>query len=387
LYNIKDHWKNISSILSLNVEKTFNKSHQEILNQILKNYLDQSSQELVQKFIKANYINIYNTDTLIKDIPNVSSRSNPLSFLFCNIYFQTLDRFIIKYLIPRWTKKKRCFISKQHYFIKKNIKTKKLTVKFYPELSKTIRVNKIKKKLHNKKIYITRLHYTRYANHFILGFTGNKVNLIKIFEELKFFLFLRLRFEFDKNRSYLSPATNGCKFLEVILKWDLITSKTKLKKLNSEPQVLSEIKNLTIPIHDLLKKAVKNGFGTYKTSNRKLIRATSKQSWCVLEKEIIVNYFNVRIKHLLDYYQLISKKSTLWSIISLYRKSCALTLARKLKLNSASQIFNKFGKSLRIENKLEKTSTSLNAYPMSLKMKKNLNHNQNNQQWHFQKFL
>lgn len=221
---------------------------------------------------------------------------------------------------------------------------------------------------------MTRVYYTRYASNFLLGFSGHKSSTIKIFEEIRLFLLSKLGFKINKSKSTFSHATKGCKFLEVILKWTpvrLINKQTNLKMLHNQ-LVLCKIKNLTIPTHDLSNEAIRNGFGVYKKSNKKLARATAKQTFCSLEKKTIVNYFNKIIKYLLNYYTFIKKKSTLWPIISLYRKSCALTLANKLKLSSASQVFNKFGRSLRITNELEKTSTSLNAYPISLKNKKNI---------------
>jgi hypothetical protein len=53
--------------------------------------------------------------------------------------------------------------------------------------------------------------------------------------------------------------------------------------------------------------------------------------------------------------------------MSTLRKSCALTLAHKLKLKTASKVFSKFGKHLRTTNVLGAGVVTLNAYPTSLK--------------------
>jgi hypothetical protein len=92
-----------------------------------------------------------------------------------------------------------------------------------------------------------------------------------------------------------------------------MTLKNKNKKIRILNNQLSlcKVKNLTIPISDLLKETVKYGFGKYKKSNKNLIRATAKQALCSQERKTILNYFNIRIKYLLQYYHFIYKKSTL----------------------------------------------------------------------------
>lgn len=119
--------------------------------------MDQSSRELIQKFIKANYINIHKFNNLTEFFHEHHSQSWPLSFTLCGIYFQSLDKFILNYLNPRWTKKIRCFINKKHYHRKKHIQMKNLIIKMYPQLNKTvIDTKKRKLKKHDKTIHITR---------------------------------------------------------------------------------------------------------------------------------------------------------------------------------------------------------------------------------------
>lgn len=49
------------------------------------------------------------------------------------------------------------------------------------------------------------------------------------------------------------------------------------------------------------------------------------------------------------------------------RKSCALTLADKLKLKTAAQAFQKFGRNLSIKNNVGREIASLSAWPKTLK--------------------
>jgi hypothetical protein len=87
----------------------------------------------------------------------------------------------------------------------------------------------------------------------------------------------------------------------------------------------------------------------------------------MLEDDMIVDRFSAVIRGLLNYYSCINKRSDLWKVFAILRKSCALTLAHKYKMSSAARVFAKYGPNLTI-SKLGKEVTSL-FYPKSLKTK------------------
>ena len=70
---------------------------------------------------------------------------------------------------------------------------------------------------------------------------------------------------------------------------------------------------------------------------------------------------------MLNYYSFVNKRSDLWKICYILRKSCALTLADKLKLKTAAQVFQKFGGSLTLKNNVGTEIASLSAWPKTLK--------------------
>lgn len=61
----------------------------------------------------------------------------------------------------------------------------------------------------------------------------------------------------------------------------------------------------------------------------------------------IINYFNNRIRGILNYYSCVHNRNELWSIIRFLNYSCALTLARKYKLKSLAKTFKRFGRDLK----------------------------------------
>ena len=87
----------------------------------------------------------------------------------------------------------------------------------------------------------------------------------------------------------------------------------------------------------------------------------------VIQSYLLYLHLNYRKIGTLNYYSCINKRSDLWKVFAVLRKSCALTLAHKHKLNSAAQVYAKFGPNL-IIRKLGKEVACL-FYPKSLKTK------------------
>ena len=88
----------------------------------------------------------------------------------------------------------------------------------------------------------------------------------------------------------------------------------------------------------------------------------------MLEDHKIVSRFSSIIRGVLNYYSCINKRSDLWKVFAVLRKSCALTLAHKHNINSAAKTYACFGENLTIRNIMGKELERL-FYPKSLKTK------------------
>ncbi|CAK9262889.1 unnamed protein product [Sphagnum jensenii] len=121
---------------------------------------------------------------------------------------------------------------------------------------------------------------------------------------------------------------------------------------------------LLAPIRDLIAEAVERGYA--KENAIGLAIATSQPKYSGAEDSIIVNHYSFIIRSIVNYYSFVHKRSSLWKVICIYKKSCALTLARKHSIQSAAAAFYRFGPNLRILDDEGKEVTSL-YYPVSLK--------------------
>lgn len=123
--------------------------------------------------------------------------------------------------------------------------------------------------------------------------------------------------------------------------------------------------HLRAPIVHMLSKLVNKGLAKRRKDGT--VRATAYLKYCMLEDEKIVLRFSSIIRGVLNYYSCINKRSDLWKVFAILRKSCALTLAHKHKINSAARVYAVYGSNLVIK-KLSKEVGSL-FYPKSLKSK------------------
>merc|ERR1711879_591118 len=106
---------------------------------------------------------------------------------------------------------------------------------------------------------------------------------------------------------------------------------------------------LQAPILELLIKLKKKGF--IKRNHMGEFFPIGKNNCVNLTHAQILNYFNSRIRGILNYYSCVHNKNELWSIVRFLNYSCALTLARKFKIKTLAKTFKKFGRDLSFVNK------------------------------------
>jgi Type II intron maturase len=93
--------------------------------------------------------------------------------------------------------------------------------------------------------------------------------------------------------------------------------------------------SFTEPIKNIFSRLINKVYAVPRKSNKKLARATSFIQITVQDIYAIVQRLNSIINGILNYYSFVNRKSDLWKIIDLLRKSCALTLADTLRLKMA----------------------------------------------------
>jgi len=380
LHVIKYKWQNATWVINLDIQKYFDTIQHEILLEKLSSLADQATVELIRKLIKVGYVDIHNlNDRTAYSIEGVPQGSL-ISPILANIYLHDFDVFVQEKMISKWNRgNERKFLT--GYQTRKALtKDDRAILEKYPELK-----NQIERVKHNRWVLdgkpsrdpndtvFRRLHYIRYADDFLFAFCGTKQEARQIKDELEQFLLSELKLEINLEKSYIAHAEDhNTLFLGMFIKYASYNKVVKDENHTVQGEV-HQLKStainsaqLRVPVERLMKRAVEKQYAKQKPNGT--VRATSCRKLASLSEKELVIHFSSIIRGVLKYYSCVNQRSDLWPVVSLYRKSCALTLADKLKMRTAAQVFKKFGQKLKIKDELQKTTTEL-FYPDSLKTK------------------
>lgn len=383
LKQIKYGWKGITWVISIDVEKCFDSINHEILLKKLSTYCDQSTLELIRKLLKVGYVDVHNlndrSDYNIKGTPQGSL----ISPIMNNIYLHELDEYVSKEIIPAYTRgtsrKKNAEYSKRYTLSD----FEKQIVKEYPSLKKALlRVKHNSSAKGNKFTAMDgfdsdfrRCHYVRYVDDFLIGFTGPRIEAQQIFnlisDKLGELMFdvnqekSKIYHSNERNIYYLGVYLRYFKHHKLKLRKDGTFTDEITKQVHAlQAQAINTV-HFRAPVDKMLSKLVDKSLAKRRKDGT--VRATAYLKYCMLEDEKIVTRYSAMIRGSLNYYSCINRRSDLWKVFAILRKSCALTLGHKHKLNSAARVFAKYGRNLIIRN-LGKEVASL-FYPKSLKTK------------------
>lgn len=377
LHVIKYKWQSPTWVLHIDINQYFDKINHRILMDLLSEHCDQGTVELLSKLNRAGYVDLYNlNDRAAYGVEGVAQGSL-LSPLLSNLYLNELDNFIEDILIPKWNRGETRR-NNPEYNVNQTLSSKEQAlIVDYPELE-----NSLKRAKHRRNVIgaiprrdpndpdFRRLYYVRYADDFVIGFTGPKIEAKDLMNSIMEFLELKLSLTCNKTKSVLIHNSKKINFLGTEIRW---LPFNRIRVDNDDelfPKYRSIAYNnaqMRLPTYNLIVRYANRGFLSSRESDIRVYRATSNRRLASLDTHEIVKRYDTIIRGLLGYYSFINQKSDLWKIISLLRKSCALTLADKLKLRTAAKVFAKFGKHLRITDPLGKVVGRLNSYPTSLK--------------------
>jgi group II intron reverse transcriptase/maturase len=383
LYKVRHGWQNVTWTISLDLAKYFDTIHHEILLSQLDKFCDQGTLELIRKLIKVGYVDLHNLNDRSKYLVKGVPQGSVLSPLLSNIFLNEFDQFVINDLMPDFTPQEgRPRLNPEYYQEHKFDDDDRLMIERYgPQLEKALHNIKHKKWVESKKSrYDTkdenhnRLYYVRYADDMLMGAVCSHQRALEIKERSIAWLQKHLKLEVNEEKSSILHSSKQTKFLGVHIQWlpnrivktkdpeSLGTNKYSLISLN-KPQ-------LRVPMESLIKKSVDNGYAVKDPKSptyNKGTRATSCRRISSFDDDKIVNLYNSIIRGIINYYSCCNQRSDLWRVIDIYRKSCALTLADKHKLKTASKVFSKYGKFLSVKNNLGKQVAWLSDWPESLK--------------------
>lgn len=384
LKKIKYGWKEVTWIINVDIEKCFDRINHEILLDKLSKYCDQSTKELIRKLLKVGYVDVHNLNDRSEYNVIGTPQNSLISPIMNNILLHELDEYVVNEILPINNKgkarKKNASYSQRYTLddMDKQILDK------YPDMKKALLRAKHNIAAKGNKFTamdgfdqnFRRCYYIRYVDDFIIGFTGPRIEAKQIFDKISKKL-KNLKFDVNQEKSKIFHSNErNIKYLGIYLRYFKHNKLKWRKDGNQTDEITKQIPALQAqavntvhfraPINKMLNKLVEKGLAKRRKDGT--VRATALLRYCMLEDEKIVSRFSAMIRGILNYYSIINKRSDLWKVFAILRKSCALTLAHKHKINSAARVYAKYGPNLTIRNNLGKKVASL-FYPKSLKTK------------------
>ena len=382
LYQIRHTWSSTTWIISIDIAKYFDRVQHKKLLSLLEEYCDQATLELINKMLKAGYVDIHNLNDRSRYTQTNEGvpQGSLISPILSNLYLHQLDRFLQEELIPEYHRgearkvnpeyQKSVLTEVEKMFLAEHPEAKEMVIRV--KHNKAIRNNSLPSRRNTDDPDFRRLHYVRYADDFILGFSGPKYEAIQIRNRIVEFLKNELHLSCNLEKSKMQHSTQATLFLGARIKWtgNSIKSKDDGKGCKQLYLQAHPKPQLNIPADMLFSRAVDRGYAVYRTNNKKLARATSNRRLIGLTTAEIVKRYSSIIRGLREYYSFANRYSDLWKVLSIYRKSCALSIADKLKLKTAAKVFAKYGSRIRITNNLGVEEAILD-WPDTLKSRQN----------------
>lgn len=338
LNQIKMQFAHDNWFIEGDIGQQFPSINHQVLVELLKTKIDdQAFIDLIYKYLRVGYGK--QADDIIQ-MHIRTTQGGVLSPILANIYMTPFDKWIENHLIPKYTKGKR--------------------KKANPAYTKMIRFGKVTDhsihSLYSHDQNYIRLHYVRYADDFIMGLNGPKINCEQIVDECRIFLLEQLKLTLNVEKTKITHSQlDSAKFLGYRV------YKTKLSKMkishNSKDKLNRRTTNTILdgPIDQIVEKLKERGYTKKDGSPTRNGRFINHPLYDMVE------HFKMVERGILQYYKLANNYGRVAARIHYILKySCALTIASKMKLTTLRRVFNKYGKNLNIK---DESGNVITSYP------------------------
>lgn len=203
-------WKGTKWFVEGDISKYFDTIDHDVLLKILsKNINDNRFLRLIENLLKAGYLEDWKFNKTISGTP----QGGVISPLLANIYLNEFDSWVENVLIPKYTKGKRQKANPEYSHINKEIAKCKQNGDFLTAKKLKIARRNISS-IDTKNADYRRLRYVRYADDFILGFTGSKQEAEEIKVEIGEWLKTALKLNLSQEKTLITHAsTTFARFL------------------------------------------------------------------------------------------------------------------------------------------------------------------------------
>lgn len=203
-------WKGTRWFIEGDISKYFDTiDHNILLDTLSKNINDGRFIRLVSNMLKAGYIEDWEFNQTISGTP----QGGVISPLLANIYLNEFDNWIDEFMTPKYTKGERHKPNSEYRKLTDQIRKSKKIGDIKTAHQFVVKRREIPSVDTHDENY-RRFRYVRYADDFLIGFTGSKVEAEEIKAELKEFLMEKLNLTLSVDKTLITNASSqSAKFL------------------------------------------------------------------------------------------------------------------------------------------------------------------------------
>ena len=312
--------------------------HELIIKQIKNKIVDHRTIQLITKYLKTGSWD--QEKNRIQERTIGIPQGGILSPILCNIVMDRFDKYMEK-TTGKFHKGSRRAHNREYQrleYKRRKTKNREERTRILIQMRKVGNVDRFDKNF-------KRMKYIRYADDFVILIIGNIHEAHMMKKNSKEFLKNNCGVELNTEKTKITKMTKGFEFLGAQItkprrRHTFLCSRKEHRKNVATPRLL-----IRAPIAEILKDLKKAGY--IKQNNLKVYIPTYKGALINLSHHDIITYFNSKIYGLLNFYSFASNLNKLSRVIWYIHASCALTLARKLKIKTMRGVFQKFGKTLR----------------------------------------
>ena len=312
--------------------------HEILLNILRKTIKDNRFIELIRKMLKAGK---FGKDFVYGKTYSGTPQGGVLSPLLANIYLNEFDQFIEKKILPQWNSNnerernpKYKEISKKIEYAEKKLKREHCRT---PREEVIAELKVLRKQLRSipsteriSKSKYRRLSYTRYADDWIIGFTGTFNEAKQIKEDIRNFLDKELKLQLSEEKTKITSSKDE-KHPARFLGYHIITQWNNNLIYNGRRSLCGEIA-LMIPADVIAKKK------SQYISNNKIVHAPQLLHMSVFD---IIKIFQSRYRGLHQYYKFARNQEILNDLKYVMETSLVKTIANKLQI-TVKQVYKKY---------------------------------------------
>jgi group II intron reverse transcriptase/maturase len=332
LQEIMQEWKGVKWFIEGDISACFDRiGHTLLLNILREKIHDNRFIRLLEQLLQAGYLEAWQYHTTYSGVP----QGGVLSPVLANLVLNRLDMFVEQTLIPTNTRGQRRKTNPPYVALTKAASEARRTGDWVRAKAYHQQAQRIPSRAPYDPDF-RRLRYCRYADDFLLGFTGPKAEATAIKQQLAEFLQTQLKLELNQEKTLITHAKEG---MARFLGYDIHVLHADDKHDGRGQRCINGSIGLRVPtqvIHNQCRKYLRNGKPAY------LPQRLADDAYSTVTR------YQAEYRGVVQYYKLAYNLHRLGQLKGVMEASLTKTLAHKYK-TTPRQIYRRYRKTIENE--------------------------------------